>query len=138
MDPTHEPLSSNYIFKLNLYQIVIFSKLPNIIATNISRFTVYMQVVTDVDILWVVPSISMIFLWGVLPTTHTHTHAHTHQIPLMAFTVLQHIFTNDHSNVNWFIGDMDNCHSSIEVIWPVGLLYNMYAKLILSYQLITI
>ena len=35
-----QPLSFNDIAKLNLSQIVIFSKPPNIIATNISRFTV--------------------------------------------------------------------------------------------------
>ena len=34
------PLSSNNISKLNLRQIVIFSKPPNIIATNIYNFTV--------------------------------------------------------------------------------------------------
>ena len=35
------PLSSNIIANLNLHEIVIFSKPPNIIATNISRFTVH-------------------------------------------------------------------------------------------------
>ena len=35
-----DPLSSNNIAKLNLRQIVIFSKAPNIIVTNIYRFTV--------------------------------------------------------------------------------------------------
>ena len=39
MDP--QPLSFNDIAKLNLSQIVIFSKPPNIIATNISQFTVH-------------------------------------------------------------------------------------------------
>ena len=38
MDP--QTLSFNDNAKLNLSQIVIFSKPPNIIATNISRFTV--------------------------------------------------------------------------------------------------
>ena len=33
-----QPLSSNNIAKLNICQIVIFSKPPNIIATNMSRF----------------------------------------------------------------------------------------------------
>ena len=37
-----QPLSFNDIAKLNLSQIVIFSKPPNIIATNISCFTVYL------------------------------------------------------------------------------------------------
>ena len=36
-----QQLSSNDIAKLNLNQIVIFPKPPNIIATNISRFTVH-------------------------------------------------------------------------------------------------
>ena len=37
------PLSSNNIGKLNIRQIVIFPKPPNIITTNISRFTVHTQ-----------------------------------------------------------------------------------------------
>ena len=38
------PFLSNIFAKLNLHQIVIFSKQPNFIATNISRFTVWEKV----------------------------------------------------------------------------------------------
>ena len=48
-------LFSNNIAKLNLGQIVIFSKPPNIIATNISGFTVYGWVTLKELKTWYIP-----------------------------------------------------------------------------------